>query len=172
MGLDMYLHRKTYVKNWDYMKPEHRHQVSVKLNNKKHPYINTKMISTIEEEVGYWRKANQIHSWFVNNVQDGMDDCKEYYVDVNQLKELYDICKKIHESKVLSDNNIDPGDILPTESGFFFGPTEYDEWYYQNIEDTIKIIEPILLLDYELNEKRNNGEIVTDWPEYYYGSSW
>ena len=27
------------------------------------------------EEVGYWRKANAIHGWFVRNVQNGKDDC-------------------------------------------------------------------------------------------------
>jgi len=32
-------------------------------------------------------------------------------------------------------------DLLPTASGFFFGGTEYDEWYYEQINDTIQILE-------------------------------
>jgi hypothetical protein len=27
------------------------------------------------------------------------------------------------------------GNILPTTSGFFFGSTEYDEWYFKDVED-------------------------------------
>ena len=29
MGLDMYLHKRTYVKNWDHMGPEDRHTITV-----------------------------------------------------------------------------------------------------------------------------------------------
>jgi len=29
---------------------------------------------------------------------------------------------------------------LPTERGFFFGSTDYNEWYLQDVKDTIKII--------------------------------
>ena len=36
-----------------------------------HKYPHSRII----EQVGYWRKANQIHNWFVENVQDGEDDC-------------------------------------------------------------------------------------------------
>ena len=35
--------------------------------------------------VAYWRKANAIHSWFVENCQDGVDECQysnEISVDV------------------------------------------------------------------------------------------
>jgi len=31
--------------------------------------------------------------------------------------------------------------ILPTQSGFFFGPTEYGKYYRQNLEETIKFLE-------------------------------
>jgi hypothetical protein len=45
--------------------------------------------SEVIEEVMYWRKANQIHKWFVDNVQDGVDDCKEYWVSEEKLQELF-----------------------------------------------------------------------------------
>lgn len=50
----------------------------------------------IIEEVGYWRKANQIHNWFVENVQDGIDDCS-YHNEVTKeiLEELLDICQRV-----------------------------------------------------------------------------
>lgn len=46
-------------------------------------------------EVAYWRKANMIHRWFVNNVCDGEDDCREYYVNLEDIKNLLGICKNI-----------------------------------------------------------------------------
>ena len=46
-------------------------------------------------EVAYWRKANMIHRWFVNNVCDGEDDCREYDVTLEDIKNLLGICKNI-----------------------------------------------------------------------------
>ena len=46
-----------------------------------------------DTEIIYWRKANAIHKWFVENVQEGVDDCGEYEVTVEQLTELRDLCK-------------------------------------------------------------------------------
>lgn len=166
MGLDMYLHRKTYVKNWNHMKPEALHQINVKLNNKKHSYIKKELISNIIEEVGYWRKSNAIHQWFVENCQNGVDDCKEYYVEQGQLVELLDICKQIKKDNSLAS------ELLPPQSGFFFGGTEYDEWYFKDIDDTIKILTPLIKLFKKINKAQDASELVYDYPEYYYQSSW
>lgn len=45
--------------------------------------------------------------------------------------------KKIEEPSVAEA-------LLPTCSGFFFGGTDYDEWYLENVKDTIEIIQTIL----------------------------
>lgn len=188
MGLDMFLSKKTYVKNWTHMKPEHLHQVSVKINYKKHPYIDPKKITYIVEEIGYWRKANCIHDWFVNNCQNGNDDCKEYYVEKYQLQELLAACIFVRDSSKLIDENIenvritkgfnhknmmgdrkiikDPSvakELLPSVSGFFFGNTDYDEFYLQDIRNTIKILEDELSIQYEN---------IHYEPDYYYRASW
>jgi hypothetical protein len=47
--------------------------------------------------------------------------------------------------------------LLPSSSGFFFGNTEYDEWYYNDIQNTIEILEKAL--------EDEDGD-------YYYSSSW
>ncbi len=94
-------------------------------------------IDYIEVNLGYWRKANHIHKWFVDNVQDGNDDCGTYYVSEEDLKNLLVITNEALESK-------NPENILPTQEGFFFGGTEYDEYYKDDLHNTKKILEKIL----------------------------
>ncbi len=163
MGLDMYLYRRTDVKNWSFQTPKEQHKVKVTLNNKKHPYIDPEKVCYVEEEVGYWRKANAIHKWFVDNCQDGVDDCKSYNVETSQLTELLDICKQIKEDHSKAE------ELLPPQAGFFFGSTDIDDSYFQDIDDTITILQPIVDLSIQLNKGLNND---TDYPEYQYASSW
>ena len=74
----------------------------------------------------------------MENVQQGEDDCGSYYVGREHLEELLGICKKVKEDNSLAEQ------LLPTQSGFFFGGTEYSEWYFQDIDNTIEIIEECL----------------------------
>jgi hypothetical protein len=73
-------------------------------------------------------------------VQEGKDECQEAYVSREQLTELREVCQKI------LDNNELANQLLPTASGFFFGGTEYDQWYFNDIEETIKIIDNALAM--------------------------
>lgn len=93
----------------------------------------------ITTEVGYWRKANAIHKWFVDNIQDGEDDCC-YHREVTRedLEALRDVC---HE--VLCNPDV-AAYRLPTQGGFFFGSINYGEWYMKDIRDTIDIITQVL----------------------------
>ena len=105
-------------------------------------FVDTDLPSiVIDLKVGYWRKANQIHQWFVDNVQSGEDNCAEYYVDRDKLKELRDLCKLALKDKGKAE------ELLPTQSGFFFGSTEIDEWYFQDVNATIEIINKCLEMD-------------------------
>lgn len=143
-------HYHVYYSDWD---TEH-----------KHPWTR------IMKQVGYWRKANEIHNWFVENIQDGEDDCR-YHNEVTKedLEELMDICHEVLCSCELVDGEIcngytwengeripimekgkyvqDPSVaemLLPTTSGFFFGGTYYDEYYVDDLRNTIDIITKIL----------------------------
>jgi hypothetical protein len=84
-------------------------------------------------EIGYWRKANQIHNWFVT-CAGGVDDCQPVYVHPEQLMDLKDRCEQVLATPVLAAK------LLPTEGGFFFGSTDYDEWYLNDLENTLEII--------------------------------
>ena len=141
MGLDMYLDRETYVKNWDFMKPEERHEITLTKGGKPMD-INVTKIKAIVEEVGYWRKANAIHKWFVDNIQEGKDDCGRYYVSKENLVELRDLCKRVLQDK---DN---AQTLLPPEEGFFFGGTEINQYYFDDINHTIESIEKLLAMPF------------------------
>ena len=136
MGLDMYLSKKTYVKYWEH-NGDNNYEVTVTKAGKP-TNIDPKKVSYIVEEVGYWRKSNQIHNWFVENVQDGRDECQESYVSREQLQSLLDICRIVKIDKDKAPQ------LLSTQSGFFFGGTEYDEWYFNDIDNTIGILEEAL----------------------------
>ena len=150
MGLDMYLEKRTYVKQWDHQSAEEKHEVLVTKGGQP-TKIDPKKVKYIIEEAGYWRKANQIHRWFVENVQNGVDNCGEYYVGSEKLTELLELCKKVEADHSLAD------ELLPSASGFFFGGTDYDEWYYNDITNTIAILEEAL--------EDEHGD-------FYYSSSW
>ena len=154
MGLDMYLSKRTYVKRWDHHKPENKHEVIVNRGGKPREDIDSSRISEVIEEVMYWRKANAIHSWFVNNVQDGVDDCREYWVSEEKLQELIDLCSKVVETKDTT--------LLSPKIGFFFGSQETDDWYFIDLADTVK------KLTQELERYRN----AKSSGDFYYQSSW
>ena len=153
MGLDMNLIKKTYVKNWEHTKPEERHEITVTKGGKTCG-IKTERISEITEDIMYWRKANHIHHWFVDNVQGGEDNCQDYYVSREQLTELLALCHK-----VAKDHKLAP-ELLPTQAGFFFGPTEYDDEYFKDIDNTIEVLETLA------------SEGGDDRGHFYYSSSW
>jgi hypothetical protein len=124
MGLDMYLTAKEYV--WEKDRDKFKGVTTFDLP-----------LSEVTYEVGYWRKANAIHKWFVDNVQSGVDDCGEYGVAIQQLCELLQMVNEVLKdpSKAM--------ELLPPTSGFFFGSTEVNEFYLQNLKYTADLIEKI-----------------------------
>lgn len=98
-------------------------------------------------ELAYWRKFNALHSWFVRNVQNSVDDCGTYPVSRTQLVELIELLKEAQHTQDTS--------LLPTQSGFFFGGTDYDEYYWRDVDRTIPKLTDILnTFDFENDELR------------------
>ena len=139
MGLDQYLYATKYVSNAGW-RPE---EVRAEFDSLVASMDAEKMVAkadiksaTIQFRVGYWRKANQIHGWFVDNVQGGEDDCREYGVSREQLQQLLQLCKTAKKEK--------NANLLSPREGFFFGSTEVDEYYWGDIQQTIEIINHVL----------------------------
>lgn len=83
----------------------------------------------------YFRKVNFIYEYFRNNLED--ECCK---ATKKEIGDLIDTCKDVLAHK---------GDkeyaelYLPTTAGFFFGSTEYDKWYWEDVKDCKKQMEKI-----------------------------
>lgn len=182
MGLDMYLSKKTYINN------DNRGKLTITGLKSR---IDPKRIQYIIEEVGYWRKANAIHNWFVENLADGNYEGHDLYVSTEDMQKLLDTVNKVLEASKLVKGKIQNGsrsyknektgeyvsnepimedgeyikdptvakELLPTTEGFFFGSTAYDQYYYQDLLDTKKILERAL-------------EDTNSMGEYEYSSSW
>ena len=141
MGLDMYLkaRRSHWVSRFDgsdIMKPC---KFSVALKEVPVPKaFSSQFPETVECEAMYWRKANAIHNWFVQNVQNGVDNCGSYYVSRGDMVKLRDTVREVLADTSKAD------DLLPTQSGCFFGSVEYDEGYWVDLEDTDKRMTAIL----------------------------
>lgn len=143
MGLDMYLTGHKSLWNDD----DTRKKVKKQLNSSYDP-------KHVTLELMYWRKANAIHKWFVDNVQHGQDDCEDYYVSIDDLKRLLSVVNSVLNDTSLADK------LLPPQAGFFFGSTEIDEWYWKDLEKTRD----------RLNELLSSPDIVE--LDIYYQSSW
>lgn len=187
MGLDMSLYKKHYVKNWEHTKE--KSEVKATKGGVPIKGLKADRVAYIVEDVAYWRKANMIHKWFVDNVQDGEDDCRNAYVSFEQLEELRDTCKKVLDSIELVEGKIQNGtsyqkvngevkpipiledgkyikdssvceELLPSTSGFFFGGTNYDQYYYDDVKYTYDMLTELL------------AEEEADRADYEYHSSW
>ena len=135
MGLDMYLNAERYL--WSHVEDDTT--LSENIGQLVGLPADGK-IKTITVEAGYWRKANQVHNWFVKNVQDGEDDCRSAHVSREKLAELRDICQQAIDKPEHAHM------MLPRVEGFFFGNKEYDQWYFEQLRDTIEVIDNALAM--------------------------
>ena len=163
MGLDMYLNARKYISPVDYKATRETDWEVVVANPEfadvqKHfpteALKNGEGGGSLSINVMYWRTANQIHGWFVDHPQNGVDECQETEVSHDDLRDLLDVCKRAKANPSEAEN------ILPPTGGFFFGTYEIDEYYWQGVDGTIEALETLLR---ELPE----GEY-----EFTYRSSW
>ena len=198
MGLDMYLkgtktfgiypqsqYKPPFEKTFEFTSLLNNHG----LENAPIDYDTSWSCYSVQFPLMYWRKSNQIHQWFVQNVQGGKDNCDEYSVSLDQLKLL----SKTIEPALVS--TAAASELLPTSEGFFFGSQEYDEYYFEDLKTTKKQIDKIIAYQTAaenaqkcrwLNLKTHNGTMSTEefnekfptltkdipFDDFYYQSSW
>ena len=143
MGLDMYLNAKRFI--W------YNEEGVSDLVAQAFPELKDRKVKQVIVEAMYWRKCNAIHKWFVDNVQEGVDDCGDYWVSREQLEALRQLILEVLDTKEAG--------LLPPQTGFFFGSTDVDDYYWDDLRRT----------EVEL------GKVLEEFPEtwdFEYHSSW
>ncbi len=146
MGLDMYLSAKRYL--WSFN--EHDQALANKIDE----MIGGASLghtNEVRKEAFYWRKAWAIHHWFVINAQEGDDNCGEYFVSRDLLRNLLDTLKKVDENPSIAE------DILPLQAD----DNDGKEWELEQIRRTIPALEKLI----------TDEDIKENW-DFYYSSSW
>ena len=145
MGLDMCLYVEQWIpfRGWDSdEKSDEKFDKLVELAelnelvDKGHGYVP----AYAKVQIGYWRKANAVHKYFVDKCASGKDECQEIYVDREELVKLKDICGQLSLTKDVEQAK----ELLPPQSGFFFGGTEIDARYFNDVEYTYDLLNKIL----------------------------
>jgi len=154
MGLDMYMYVSEYESRFDTNKKGNFYPK--KLEDFEKDISERNFVSKeTKYQVGYWRKFNALHNYIVEHFADGNDDCRPVYIGYNELELLRNVCKDV------LDNHDLASELLPTQDGFFFGSTEYDEWYFENLEYSLDLFNKLL----EFCNKNPSTDI-------YYKASW
>lgn len=147
MGLDMTLKARGFLT--EYSDPALHSMMSALTENIRFGSD----IQYIEVEAIYWRKANQIHRWFVEKIQDGVDECQEVPVTRDDLVELHRLISNVIEHPEQAQ------ELMPPQEGFFFGSTEIDDYYWDQLRRTQTRLMEIL-------------EQADPMWTFYYQSSW
>ena len=104
----------------------------------------------------YW-KANQIQNYFEERFYENGNDCDsdEYNNVVTKIDDLTinDIIARINN---IESSKETAKKEFPTTEGFFYGPTEYDEFYFEKNNEFKSDLIELQKIRNEINEKIKN----------------
>lgn len=83
--------------------------------------------------IGYFRKVNFFYRYFADKLIDEVA-----WIEREDLVDIIDRCEKVLKDHSLAEK------LLPTQSGFFFGSTDYNEWYFEDVKDCLKQMKGLL----------------------------
>ena len=110
---------------------------------------NSKLIKELEDEkekinpwneVAYFRKVNFLIPFFGYE-----ENCSNIEIDKYQVEDLIEACKEVLA------NHDKASFLLPTQAGFFFGSTDYDDWYFDDVQNVKEKFEEVLA-DFDMDE--------------------
>ena len=113
--------------------------------------LNEEVKMAYEEYDMYYRKVNFLFAYFENKGK--MVDQYYAFVDREDIEDIIDKCERIKKDHALAPS------LLPTQAGFFFGSTDYDDWYFKDIDDCLKQCKKYL----KLLKDRVTGYVIFSW---------
>lgn len=108
-----------------------------------------------EEEIAYYRKTNFLIPFFETMAERKVENCVYLPVNKSWIEELQERCKTLldlievdkledEEYKIPGEAIIRAYELLPTQEGFFFGSTDYDEYYFMHVHEVYESCPAIL----------------------------
>ncbi len=108
------------------------------------------------KEIGYFRKVNFLVAFFEKKGYD-VNNQVPLEFEKGTAKELLDLC-----NQVLEDHN-KAEELLPTMDGFFFGSTDYDAWYFEDVELVRDWVRDTLIPEFDTIGEHEYIEFDTWW---------
>ena len=104
--------------------------------------------NALYSDVAYFRKVNFLLPYF--NYE---ENCSEIVIDKCEVEELIEDCERVLAAKDADEAESVADELLPTEEGFFFGNTDYDECYFNDVREVAdKFTEILDTFDFDENE--------------------
>lgn len=149
MGLDMNFYKRTYLtpkkertEDFDLKYPDVRVQEYDDIDGNRNSARIHENVTYVVSKIGDFRKANAIHQFIVDRCW-GQDDpnCQLILVPRETMKELKYICQTLLSIKDQDEFEKQAEELLPTQSGFFFGSLEYDDYYRDCLKHAVEMID-------------------------------
>lgn len=97
-----------------------------------------------------------IHNWFLRNGR--LDE--DFNCNTPPLVIDKDLAKKfLSELAIVNNDHGKAEELFPTASGFFWGSTLYDEWYYDDLKNTYNV----LIKEYNNTDWKNEHWEYSCW---------
>lgn len=100
---------------------------------------------TKEKDLKQFRKVNFLVAYF-ESIDLDIDNDYRVYVGKEDMEELLNRCNKVLSNHSLAEK------LLPTKKGFFFGSTDYDDFYFRNVENVRDFLKKELLPEFDALE--------------------
>ena len=142
------------------------------------------------KELSYFRKVNFLVKFFNDKmieycggtILDGLDipidkewceelldKCNQVVNKYNELKTSYtlntnDDNTKLFESEEANNLFVEfASEVLSTMAGFFYGSTDYDKWYLEDVKDVIKHLKNNIIPEFDKLDDNEYIAFNADW---------
>ena len=92
-----------------------------------------------ETNVWFGRKENHIHQWVIDAYNAKEAQAHQWIIDAHRITDTNTEYILIDPDELLGDlytvikNPESAPEVMPTSSGFFFGSTDYDKFYFEDV---------------------------------------
>ena len=100
----------------------------------------------------YFRKVNFLFAYYQNNGK-LIDECYAF-TDKDDIDDIISRCERVLKDHKQAEY------LLPTQSGFFFGSTDFDKWYFSDVKDCLRQMKKYRKL---LEDEETTGYVIFSW---------